>query len=122
LGRQYYDEGQEYEKAKHYEEAAVAYQKGANVGHTRARSSLGFFFLAGRGGCARDPVKAYDLLKQSAEEGHPRAMHNLANQLRKGYGVPKDENAAQRWEERAKEIEENSLSSGCGYRESPKPG
>jgi TPR repeat protein len=120
LGRQYYDEGQEYEKAKHYEEAAQAYQKGANVGHTRARSSLGFFFLAGRGGCARDPGKAYELLKQSAEEGHPRAMLNLANQLRKGYGVPKDEAAAQRWEERAKEIEENSSGVGCSVASGPR--
>jgi TPR repeat protein len=116
LGRQYYEEAQDYEKAKNYEKAAQGYQQGANVGHTRSRSSLGYFFLAGRGGCARDPQKAYALLKQSAEEGHPRAMRNLANQLRKGYGVPKDEEAAQYWEDRAKEIEENSRSDGYSYR------
>jgi TPR repeat protein len=122
LGRQYYDEGHEYEKAKAYEEAAQAYQKGANVGHTRARSSLAFFFLAGRGGCARNPEKAYALLAQSAEEGHPRAMRNLANQLRKGYGVPKDEAAAQRWEDRAKDIEESSAGIACSLTSGPRFG
>jgi TPR repeat protein len=67
----------------------------------KARTNLGLFFLTGRGGCPKDPKQAYCLWKQSAEEGHPRAMKNLAKQLRQGLGVPKDTYAANVWETKA---------------------
>ena len=112
----YYEEAVAYERRKAYQEAAGAYQKAAERGHTKARTSLGIFFITGRGGCDKDPQKAYELWKQSAEEGHPRAMLNLANQLKKGIGVSRDEVAARRWEEKAKEIEESGT--GMSYKKS----
>lgn len=125
LGRQYYEEGLVFQRVKSAEtdkEAAKLYQKAAELGHTRARSALGFFFLAGRGGCAPDLEKAHRFFKQSAEEGDPHAMVNLANQLRKGYGVPKDEVAAQHWKDKAQEsMREKEKEEKQGNSSAPKP-
>jgi TPR repeat protein len=98
---EYYTWGEQQERSKVYEMAAKAYQMATDKGHTKARTNLGLFFLTGRGGCPKDPKQAYCLWKQSAEEGHPRAMKNLAKQLRQGLGVPKDTYAANAWETKA---------------------
>lgn len=105
---EYYAWGEQQEKSQAHEKAAKAYQIATAQGHTAARTNLGFFFLAGQGGCEKDRRKAHDLWKQSAQEGHPRAMRNLANQLKKGVGVPKDIIAAQHWESEAAKIESTS--------------
>jgi TPR repeat protein len=51
----------------------------------------------GDGPIAPDPVRAADLLRRAAERGHPLAALRYALALNDGYGVKRDQAAAQRW-------------------------
>jgi Protein tyrosine and serine/threonine kinase/Sel1 repeat len=88
------------DKMQNYTQAYQYYQQATTMGHMRARTTLGMYYLLGRGVPA-DKQKAHDLLLQSAHEGHQRAMVNLAQQLELGDGVSQDKQLAQYWRERA---------------------
>jgi serine/threonine protein kinase len=81
--------GCHYEKLKQFEQAAVCYQRAVNVGHLKAKTNLAMLYMQGFG-VEISKVKANSLLTEAAEAGHERAMGNLAYQLEKGDGVPKD--------------------------------
>ena len=86
------------------EQAISFYQQATDKGSMRARTTLGLCYLTGYG-VVEDKQKAYTLFMQSAQEGHVRAMRNVAHQLSIGDGIPSDPQQAAYWEQQAERAE-----------------
>lgn len=75
----FFDLGREQEEKKHYYKAAEQYKKAVSLGSSKAKNNLGYFYQKGLG-VTKDPIKAFKLYKQAAEEtGHKLPIRNLAN-------------------------------------------
>ncbi len=98
---EYFDKGYEAEKDKDFIQAKVFYEKASERGHSKAPSYLGTMFLKGLGNLPQDKALAYQLFLKGANNGHVRAMFNLAAMLEKGNGITKDVNLAIYWYEQA---------------------
>ena len=82
-------------------------KRGPPAGYALSYYNLGVIYMNGEG-VARDPRKAEDLFRQSAElfkqnaeRGGLIPMFYYANWLERGIGVPKDPKAAAEWFRRA---------------------
>lgn len=100
-GEKYYQRGLEAEKAKNCASAFRNYQAAVKLGHPKAHTNLGFFYLQGLGCLQKDLGKAHELFLKAAEAGHTRAMINLASMYKHGKGVSKDETQALEWYKKA---------------------
>lgn len=96
-----YNEGCDLEKAGKLREARECYEKSASKGFYKAETNLGFFNLKGMGGLKVDKKEAYGRFFKAAQQGHPRAMHNVASLLEQGEGVSKSLPDALTWYQKA---------------------
>ena len=94
-------QGMDYEKRGNLEQAARCYQQAGFYGSMRAGTNLGLYYCQGKGGLTQDYQMARELFIQSAEEGHTRAMVNLAHMYEKGWGVNPDLKQAYYWLQKA---------------------
>ncbi|KAJ3193993.1 hypothetical protein HK101_003702 [Irineochytrium annulatum] len=74
--------------------AAGWYERAADAGHATAMTSLAVLYFKGYGSQPRDPVKAVSLLERAAGLNDASALNELADCLRTGRGVGKDERRA----------------------------
>jgi TPR repeat protein len=81
---------------------ALLYYEGAvEAGDPFAKFTLGTWLYHGRGELVIDKVRAFQLQKEAAEEGHPGAMFNTGAALMEGSVVEKDLLGAAGWFEKA---------------------
>lgn len=80
-------------------EAIRWYRKAAEQGQPNAQTSLGFVYLNGEGGLARDDAEAARWYLKAAEQGERLARWQLAWMSMEGRGVPQDEGEALKWYE-----------------------
>ena len=71
-------------------------EKAASDGDPYAVYALGRAMNEGDGPIVSDPVRSSDLFRRSAEKGHPLAMLRYALALNDGWGVKRDQAAAQK--------------------------
>lgn len=72
-------------------------EKGAAGNNPYALYALARAMETSEGQAAVDPVRAADLYRRAAEQGHPLAALRYGLALVEGYGVKRDPVAAQRW-------------------------
>lgn len=96
--QQYYDQGQKLEKQKDFLQAFQCYQKSAEKGYCKAKTQVGLFYLTSPNKAVpQDKPKAFKYLLQAANEGHTRAMFNVASMLEYGDGIPQNTSEALTW-------------------------
>ena len=89
--------GDEAAQAAALRRARLVYEDAANRGYVSALNNLAILYENGDG-VGVDEVKAADLLKRAAQQGHPLAMYNLALHYRDGsLGVRRDFSQAYEW-------------------------
>jgi len=103
----WYMAGYQYESQKNMEAAARCYLQAVAGEHTKAKTNLGMFHFNGQGGLAQDKGKAVALWLAAANDGHIRAMDNLAYCYRHGDGVSANLLQATHWENSAKTLRQN---------------
>lgn len=86
-------------------------QDDASSGNTEAMNKLAYRYFIGAG-FAQDSSKAFELFRKSAEAGYAPAMINAARCYRDGDGVPKNEQRAREWMQRALAVTENAANKG----------
>ncbi|HEV7668865.1 MAG TPA: tetratricopeptide repeat protein [Thermoanaerobaculia bacterium] len=91
--------GKMLEKDDHKEEAVRWYRKAAEQGLRNAQTSLGFFYLNGEGGVAKDEAEAARWYRKAADQGEQLAQWQLAWMYQEGRGVPANEDEAVKWYE-----------------------
>lgn len=91
-----------------YEEVLKLYRQGdfeaarksldplLSSGHAGAEELMGIMYRMGQG-VDKDPVKAFELLRQAADAGRPLAQHHLASMYLTGEGTTKDASQALLW-------------------------
>jgi Sel1 repeat len=104
----FYQQGREYERSEKLTEANTAYTEAMNRGHVKAMTNLGLFRLNGIPGTLPDKECAHRYLLSAAEQGHPRAMHNLARMYKIGDGVGKNAALAAQWYEKEQQTCKNA--------------
>lgn len=92
----WYAMGFGYEALHELPKAVQSYEKVASV-YPKAKTNLGMFFSKGEGGKPLDPKHAFTLFLDAAQQGHPRAMHNVARCYRLGFGTDSDAKKAAYW-------------------------
>jgi len=100
----YYRLGRVHEKANvDFESALKQYLVAANKGHAPSQYRVAAAYYRGLGGVKKDEAKAFEWFRKSAEGGYVRSQKQLAEAYRRGVDgvVPKDENLARQWKERA---------------------
>jgi ankyrin repeat protein len=103
---QYYEQGQKFEKQKDFLQAFQCYQKSAESGYLKARTQVGLLYLtAPNKAVPQDKPKAFEYLLQSANEGHTRAMFNVAMMLEYGDGVSQNTSEALVWYKKVLDLE-----------------
>lgn len=86
-------------------DAARCWKRAAQMGDNTGKSALGLCYIRGFG-VKQDPEKGVEIVRQVADvHNDVTAMKNLAWIYRHGKGVPKNLEAADYWEKRAKEQE-----------------
>lgn len=93
----FYNLGTHEEQLGHISQAKSLYKLAAPA-YPRAKTNLAFFYSSGAGGKAVKPEKAFKLWLEAAQQGHARAMVNVANCYRKGLGVLPNMDQAKYWE------------------------
>lgn len=86
-------------------------QHDASSGDTEAMNKLGCRYFIGAG-FVQDSVKAFELFRKSAEAGFAPAMINTARCYRAGDGVPKNEERAREWTQKALAMTEAKAKGG----------
>jgi hypothetical protein len=73
-------------------QAAVWFQKAADMGDAGAKSDLGSMLLDGdaRAGVAKDAARGFQLVREAVEQGYSPALYTVAECYLKGEGVEKD--------------------------------
>ena len=88
-------------------EYRLAYELFGTLGTSKldedSKVGLGWIYLGGLGGVAKDPPKALALLKPYAEAGNARSQSVLGAMYANGIGVTKDEREAVNWYRKAAE-------------------
>ena len=70
-------------------------------------NKLAYRYFTGAG-FSQDSAKAFELFRKSAEAGHAAAMINVARCYRAGDGVPKNEERAKEWMQKALRVTETA--------------
>lgn len=97
-GEAYYHQGVQQEKQKNFLAAFQYYQKASHKGYAKANTNLGYLYLqAPNEVVAQDKPKAFECFLEAANQGHVRAMSNLAAMLEYGDGVEINKAAALTW-------------------------
>ena len=95
--------GDEYYKARQYDEAVEMYRMAAEQGNVDAQVQLGHFYLTGDAGLKYDFVEAARWYRKAAEQGHALAQIRIGALYECGYGVSQDFVEAARWYRKAAE-------------------
>lgn len=102
----WYELGQLLARGRYFEvnaiDAARCWKRAAQMGDNTGKSALGLCYIRGFG-VKQDPEKGVEIVKLVADVYNDvTAMKNLAWIYRNGKGVPKDLEAAEYWEDRAR--------------------
>ena len=73
------------------------FEVAAQHGHAASQNQMGYLCLHGIGGIKKNPMMAMQWWLESAENGFPEAMFNLALWYAKGECLDPDEQAAMEW-------------------------
>ncbi len=79
------------------EKSVQEWTQQAEAGQAEAQFELGRVYLRGRADLPADPQKAFDLMKQAADQDHPDAIGAMGYFYAEGVTVPRDEKAALDW-------------------------
>ncbi len=90
------------ENSTQHTEAVGWLQKAVDKNHPNAFNTLGWCYREGTG-VSKNPQKAFELFKRSAELGWKNGMHNLADAYNNAIGCSKDVDKAMFWYEKAAE-------------------
>jgi hypothetical protein len=73
-------------------QAAIWFQKAADLGDGASRATLGAFLVNGdaRAGVAKDAARGFEMVRQAVAQGQDQALHAVAQCYVKGEGVAKD--------------------------------
>lgn len=85
-----------HEARKEYLEAVGLLRRAAELGSADAQYDLGFFYMVGGNGIAKDKSQAVEWWRKAAAQGHVEARNRLAESYSDGRGVGKDGNEAVR--------------------------
>jgi len=106
-GEEYFTQAQAYEKQKAFDQAYRSYNRASEKGIWKAHTHCALFTLqGGLGGAPTDKEEAKRRLSLAAENGHQRAMYNLARMHEKGDGIPENAEKALDWYQRAAAFDE----------------
>jgi uncharacterized protein len=75
----------------------------AEKGDAQSQFELGWAFVEGNLGVAKDEAEAVKWFRKAAQQNHPNAQHNLGACYYKGEGVAKDDAEAVKWFRKAAE-------------------
>ena len=70
--------------------------KAAEAGDVEAQSTLGYYYLAGKG-VKKDIAKGIEWTRKAAEQGDMLSQYTLGRHYLSGNGVPKDKVEAVKW-------------------------
>ena len=87
-------------ESKQWAEAARWFSRSAEQGHPQGMSQLALLHFHGRG-VARDRVRAFHLMLQSARNGNMTAQYNVGLMYERGAGTASDVAKARQWLQRA---------------------
>ena len=73
------------------------FEVAAQHGHAASQNQMGYLYLHGIGGIKKNPIMAMQWWLESAENGFPEAMFNLALWYAKGECLEPDEQTAMNW-------------------------
>ena len=73
-----------------------AITKAAEAGDVEAQSTLGYYYLAGKG-VKKDTLKGIEWTRKAAEQGDMLSQYTLGRHYLSGNGVPKDKAEAINW-------------------------
>ena len=99
----YYIQGEQYENAGRYKEAADSYMIAAELGHATAQNNLGFLYANGLG-VPKDVEEAYKWYYLAAEQNECCALTNLGDFYKNGTVVEMDKAKAIEYYIRAAEL------------------
>jgi hypothetical protein len=97
-----YTQGNAYYKMGNHAGARRCFESAMQKRHTKARTTYAVLYLI-KPGTDLDKQRGYELLFQSAQQGHGRAQFNLAEMLAHGDGIKKDLPQAKYWYEQVAE-------------------
>lgn len=98
--RAWFELGRAYEFNRQNADAAKAYRKAVDAGHTTAMSGLGTLLVNGTG-VKKNEIEARLLFEKAAQAGDMIGMNNLGSVYGAGIGIPVDFAAARNWYEKA---------------------
>lgn len=82
------------------------YDRASKKGNPCAQYFMGFFYMIGENelnGRKVDYDKAFEYFKESSQQGFAYAYYQIAQMYKKGFGVEKNLEEAQKWEQKAKD-------------------
>jgi TPR repeat protein len=77
------------------------FSKSASCGNMHGENTVGYDYLYGHNGAAKDYALALQWLRKAAAQGNPKAQANLGDMYYNGWGVPQDYNSAFTWYRKA---------------------
>lgn len=96
VGNCYYD-------LEDYQEAAIWYEKAAQLNHSGSANRLGYMYSNGKG-VTKDEKLGFSYFMESANAGYAWGMFNTALGYEQGKGVVKDLREAKKWYQKAADL------------------
>ena len=98
----WFEEGLKLESVVQFSAAAPLYERAAQLGHSGAKTQLGYLYQTGTG-VTQDARKAFTLYSEAARDGYLLAQFHLAVAYINGVGTLQDPSMARQWLTRAAE-------------------